>query len=496
MQMRAEKRALDKIYKRRDRYEIPDWQRQKVWPKSKKQLLIDSILRGWKLPKFYVLKTSSQPNEYEVVDGQQRLVAVFEFFDNELALNASSAEEFGAQYYKGLPEHLADLFDDFEIEFDEISDADEEELKEFFQRLQGGLPLTSSEKLNSVQSKLRDFSKNLSTHKFFEEKVTATDKRYGHFDIVAKVAAIEIEGIETSLRYKDLNTTFLSQASFSGESTAAKRLVATFNFLDDVFPTASRILRKRTIVQSFATLVSRVIQRGKHKGTAKRLRQFFEFFMEELSRQVTLGQKATDPEYLAFQKTVNANIRRGAQIRNEILLGKLLAYDPTFVDILGVSVVAESAIHKSLAERARRIRNLVEQRNEEYAGEKREDLFRATSKTANALANIGQCIKNYTGYRDWIDGLYFVFRESVGTRLQGDWPASFADVNILRTAEQHDVDHGKKSKVKSKRAKIATCFKKYAGVTTPSTPAPEKFVVVQAKLLCEVEKDLRNLKWR
>ena len=29
MKMVAERRALDKIFKRRDRYEIPDWQRDK-----------------------------------------------------------------------------------------------------------------------------------------------------------------------------------------------------------------------------------------------------------------------------------------------------------------------------------------------------------------------------------------------------------------------------------------------------------------------------------
>jgi hypothetical protein len=37
MKMTADKRAIDKIYRRRDRYEIPDWQRQKVWSKKKKQ---------------------------------------------------------------------------------------------------------------------------------------------------------------------------------------------------------------------------------------------------------------------------------------------------------------------------------------------------------------------------------------------------------------------------------------------------------------------------
>ena len=78
MRMTAGKRALDKIYKRRDRYEIPDWQRGEVWDKSKKQELVDSILRGWKLPKFYFVKTSGV--EYEVLDGQQRLRTIYEFF--------------------------------------------------------------------------------------------------------------------------------------------------------------------------------------------------------------------------------------------------------------------------------------------------------------------------------------------------------------------------------------------------------------------------------
>ena len=90
MQMRAERRALDKIFKRRDRYEIPDWQREEVWSLTKKQLLIDTILRGWKLPKFYFLRVSSEPDEYEVVDGQQRLLSIFEFLDNQLSLSEAS----------------------------------------------------------------------------------------------------------------------------------------------------------------------------------------------------------------------------------------------------------------------------------------------------------------------------------------------------------------------------------------------------------------------
>src|SRR5271170_4799151 len=93
MKMISERRAIDKVFRRRDRYDIPDWQREEVWDREKKQRLIDSILRGWKLPKFYLVKGSN--DDYLVEDGQQRLTSIFEFFSNELFLNADSAKQFG-----------------------------------------------------------------------------------------------------------------------------------------------------------------------------------------------------------------------------------------------------------------------------------------------------------------------------------------------------------------------------------------------------------------
>ncbi len=108
MEISSNNRALDKIYKRRHRYEIPDWQREEVWDTAKKQKLIDSILRGWKLPKFYFLKTSDNPEEFEVVDGQQRLATILEFFNNALSLSAESSKNFKAQYYRDLAPDVSD----------------------------------------------------------------------------------------------------------------------------------------------------------------------------------------------------------------------------------------------------------------------------------------------------------------------------------------------------------------------------------------------------
>jgi hypothetical protein len=239
-----------------------------------------------------------------------------------------------------------------------------------------------------------------------------------------------------------------------------------------------------------------MIATGQQDGFEERIRHFLETFTQELSRQVTLGQAATDPDYFHFQKTVNSNVRRNAQIRNQILLRKLLVFDPRFTDVLGLSVIAEASIEQALAETGKRIAALIQRRNEEYARDQGEDLFKPTNKTTSALSTIGMPVRDYPQYREWLDGLYFLFRESVGQRLDGIWPESFKDVNTLRTAEHHDVDHGKTSKVSAKRRRFGNVFRKLAGVTTPETLAPERFVLVQAKLLQALEGDIQNLKWK
>ncbi len=494
MKMQSKKRAIDKIYKRRDRYDIPEWQRQEVWSRSKKQNLIDTILRGWKLPKFYLFKVSDDPESYEVVDGQQRLVSILEFFENQLPLADETAEKFGGQYYKELPDNVVDAFDDYEIEFDEIEEATEEEVKEFFQRLQEGLPLTSAEKLNSIHSKLRDYLVGLAKHPFFS-KVSASDRRYGHFDILAKVAAIEIDGLEVGLRYDDLRAVFESQSQFSSGSNVANRIKAALDFVakgfDDV---TGRLLRNRTVLQSLLTLICRLIQSGKTNGHEERVREFFVKFLEALNKQVELGQQATDLEYLVFQRTVNANIKGGARIRQQILLSKLLARDPAFYEMLDPAAVVEAGLKATIAADAAEIVVLLGKLNEQYSAKHGEDLFKATNKTVQAQANLAKLVGDFDGYKSFMDDLYFLFHESVGTRLDGQVPESFKDVNILRTSLQHDVDHGEKKKVEAKKKNMGVVFTKYGGVPSPAGLAPERFIVVQANLLSALKQDLKQLK--
>lgn len=491
MEMTSENRAIDKIFRRRDRYDIPDWQRGKVWNRDKKQRLIDSILRGWKLPKFYLIETSG--DGYLVEDGQQRLNAIWEFFSNELPLSDESAKQFGGPFYKDLKRRTADSFDDFEISYDVIRGATDADLKEFFQRLQGGMPLTSSEKLNAVESRLTDYCRSLAKHPFFASTVAMPDTRYAHFDIMAKVATVEIEGLDAGLRLEDIQKVFLAQSAFAATSATGKRIKDALVFLNKAFKDKGSTLRTRTIVQSLITLTCKIIATGRSGGHETRLRKFFESFMTELAEQVEMGQNATDSDYVTFQRSVSANVKGGARTRQEVLIRKLFRLAPDLAEVFDPSVVAESGVSGRIAAVGDSIADLVGQINNAYAAKKGEDLFKATNKTAQALVRIRKPAGDIKAYGSLIDDLYFLFHESFGARLGADKPKSFSHINDLRTDLRHDVDHGNAGKVRAKKRKAAAIFAIYGGGGTPDTIEPIKFQLIQSNLLGAIEGDLRSL---
>ena len=70
-----------------------EYQRGTIWRLPQKQGLIDSLLRGYQIPLFYV-HLESRKNEYTrgiemtawIVDGQQRLAAIVAYRKNEFSL--------------------------------------------------------------------------------------------------------------------------------------------------------------------------------------------------------------------------------------------------------------------------------------------------------------------------------------------------------------------------------------------------------------------------
>jgi hypothetical protein len=62
----------------------PEYQRRLVWSRKKKSLFIESLLMNIPIPPIFLYETDL--NRYEVMDGQQRLNAILEFYGGDLVL--------------------------------------------------------------------------------------------------------------------------------------------------------------------------------------------------------------------------------------------------------------------------------------------------------------------------------------------------------------------------------------------------------------------------
>lgn len=63
------------------------YQRKLVWSVSEKQAFIDSLANGYPVPLFlFSKKLYKDVERYEIIDGMQRLNAIFSFIENEYAL--------------------------------------------------------------------------------------------------------------------------------------------------------------------------------------------------------------------------------------------------------------------------------------------------------------------------------------------------------------------------------------------------------------------------
>ena len=91
--------TIQKFINDRNKYKVDHTYQRPVdaWSKLDKQCLIDTILKGEPLPIFF-MNYKSDEEKFYIVDGQQRLHCIQQFYDNELPLN----KKFSGQENHGL----------------------------------------------------------------------------------------------------------------------------------------------------------------------------------------------------------------------------------------------------------------------------------------------------------------------------------------------------------------------------------------------------------
>jgi len=124
----------------------------KVWPPAARSYLIDTILRGYPMPKLSLHQKTdlrSRQTVKDIVDGQQRSGAIRDFFRNKLRLTGKS--DFRGKTMTELEEPQQQSFLDYPLSIDLFVGATEEDIREVFRRINSyTLPLNPQEKRHAT----------------------------------------------------------------------------------------------------------------------------------------------------------------------------------------------------------------------------------------------------------------------------------------------------------------------------------------------------------
>ncbi len=117
----------------------PEFQRNSVWPRPAKAYLIDTILKDRPIPLIFLQRyTSAQSGRpaYSVIDGQQRLRAIFEFIDGRFRLSQSDESD---PYYRlkfdELERHDQDQILNYDLVVQELHGYSQADIRDAFIRI-------------------------------------------------------------------------------------------------------------------------------------------------------------------------------------------------------------------------------------------------------------------------------------------------------------------------------------------------------------------------
>lgn len=342
------------LYRMRDRILLdPEYQRLSgIWTLDNRQLLIDTILNEFDVPKLYLhkfhepVKRGGKIYDYAIIDGKQRLETMWSFVDGKLAL----AEDF--EFFKDAEVEAGNMtyaelgmaYPSLKVQFDSFQltavciDTDElEMIEEMFSRLNESAPLTAPEKRNAFGGPLPAAIRRLAKEKFFKENIPFPNKRYRHFDIATKFLYTEYASkvVDTKKAYLDKFVGQFVQQSRSKMPPFVKLAQQNVRRMAAVFAAKDPLLRQVGIVTLYYHLFRVAQMQGwVQKITRKRLADFEKLREENRKVAETTGLTNANYDLLEFDRYAQSpNDGPAIRFRLRILLHDVFSKDISTDDL-------------------------------------------------------------------------------------------------------------------------------------------------------------------
>lgn len=273
----------------------PPYQRRgRIWTNAAKAYLIDSIINDFDVPKFYLADFSYvdsslnlNKKQFAVIDGKQRLEAIFDFYDGGLLLrddfvySGDPSLELKGLSYKDLrnnyPE-VASKFETFNLSVMSVITDDEGKINDLFVRLNSSKPLTAPEYRNAMKGLVPPLTRRLAQHKFFAEFTSFKSSRGEDQQVAAKFLLVEFRGglVDTKRAQLDRLVTevVLAEAESQEVERAGARAEGVLDSMCKVFEPRDPLLKSQGPLVVYYWLVRAL-------GPDPRLRTFLTEFERE-----------------------------------------------------------------------------------------------------------------------------------------------------------------------------------------------------------------------
>lgn len=238
----------------------PDFQRGEIWDGRRRQRLIDTILREWYVPAIHIVVDSD--GEEVVLDGQQRLAAIRDFFADKVKVDGhiEPHDEFiaglhGLKYSK-LPSAVRRAVNRFVLPVITLTEYKPQEPNELFFRLNQAFNLTPPEKRNALHGEARDQVKQLvedltQLGLLNSARVGFTNGRLAYDDIVARTCvAIEIGNLRQHIDNTVVESYYRRPEPFSS-STVESVQRAAVQLLSQIDESDARVKFNKGTLQTW-----------------------------------------------------------------------------------------------------------------------------------------------------------------------------------------------------------------------------------------------------
>lgn len=248
------------LYSERDDIKLdPDYQRMgDVWTLEKKQLLIDSILNDYDVPKLYFHEYSRELKaktsiSYAVIDGRQRLETIWRFIDGQFSLSQDFEYlKDDSINLKGLSYNdIANVFPKIRIAFDSfvlpvigIRTDDEDLIEDMFSRLNEAAPLNASEKRNAFGGNMVAAIRDIATLNLFTRCVKFNNNRYQHREVAARMLLVEVS-LRNISRLVDTKKVYLDEMARQYYSNNSQQVTEIKRAVEDVVQVMENIFTER-----------------------------------------------------------------------------------------------------------------------------------------------------------------------------------------------------------------------------------------------------------